>query len=373
MSPILSHNELHRYVRHLSLPGFGLKAQERLKAARVLVVGAGGLGCPLLQYLAAAGIGTIGIIDDDIVSESNLQRQVLFGVEDIGKRKADVATQQVNNLNPFIFVHTYIERLSSANALQLFAGYDIIADCTDNFPTRYLVNDAAVFSGKPYVYGSIFRYEGQVAVFNKEVNRIKGPNYRDLYPSPPMPGEVPACEDAGVLGVLPGIIGTMQALEIIKLLAGIGNVTSGVYHMFDAVNMEMKSIHFKARPDNPISGTNPTIQSLQDYDLFCGISTYPVDIVKQISMEEFISLRDSDTVFQIIDVREAIEYEEYNIGGIHIPLSAITENVSLIRKDVPVIFHCQTGQRSQQAIAQLQSEFQFTNLLNLEGGIAGLL
>ena len=294
-------------------------------------------------------------------------------MDDIGKLKAEVAKQEVNNLNPFVVVHAYTERLNTTNALQLFAAYDIIADCSDNFPTRYLVNDAAILSGKPYVYGSIFRYEGQVAVFNQDSDGIKGPNYRDLYPSPPLPGEVPACEDAGVLGVLPGIIGTMQALEIIKLLAKIGtSIKGGVYHMFDAVNMKMKSMRFNARPDNPLTGTNPMIQSLQDYDLFCGLTTTSDTAIKQITQQEFINLRHSNSDYQLIDVREAIEYQQFNIGGIHIPLSAITENISLIRKDVPVIIHCQTGQRSMQAIAQLQSAFQFTNLLNLEDGIVGL-
>jgi adenylyltransferase/sulfurtransferase len=228
------------------------------------------------------------------------------------------------------------------------------------------------FPVSPMFMASIFRYEGTGSCFQPGFKWHKRSQLSRHLSEPSTAGEVPACEDAGVLGVLPGIIGTMQALEIIKLVAKIGDSKTGVYHMFDAVNMEMKSMRFSARADNPLTGTNPSIQSLQDYDLFCGLTTSADNQVKQITQQEFVNLRDSNSDYQLIDVREAIEYQQFNIGGVHIPLSAITENVSLIRKDIPVIIHCQTGQRSMQAIMQLQSEFQFTNLLNLEGGIVGL-
>jgi adenylyltransferase/sulfurtransferase len=370
---MVSASEFSRYSRHLSLPGFGIEGQEKLKAARVLVVGAGGLGCPLLQYLAAAGIGTIGIIDHDIVSLSNLQRQVLFSVRDIGKKKVEVAREKLHDLNPIVIINAYPVELDSGNALSLFGEYDIIADCSDNFPTRYLVNDAAVLSGKPYVYGSVFRFEGQVAVFNyMEQNGHRSANYRDLYPQPPLPGEVPNCEQAGVLGVSTGIIGTMQALMIIKLLTGMDSADKNVYHMFDAVTMEFKSMHFHPRRDNPLTGDNPSIFGLQDYELFCGLKQLRDNEVKHITGRELLRLRESNTAFQLIDVREKSEYEQFNIGGTHIPLATIADNISLIRKDIPVIIHCHSGQRSIEAIERLQSEFKFNNLLNLAGGIAGL-
>ncbi|HSB94464.1 MAG TPA: ThiF family adenylyltransferase [Flavitalea sp.] len=370
---MVSASEFARYSRHLALPGFGIEGQEKLKAARVLVVGAGGLGCPLLQYLAAAGIGTIGIIDHDIVSLSNLQRQVLFSVQDIGKKKAEVAREKLHDLNPIVIINAYPEKLASRNALSLFAQYDVIADCSDNFPTRYLVNDAAVLSGKPYVYGSVFRFEGQVAVFNQVLeNSRRSGNYRDLYPQPPLPGEVPNCEDAGVLGASTGIIGTLQALMIIKLLAGISHAEPNTYHLFDAVRMEMKSMRFKSREDNPLTGIKPSIQTLQDYELFCGIKSAQGLEVKQITGRELLQLRESNTAFQLIDVREQAEYDQFNIGGSLVPLSTLTDHIALIRKDIPVIIYCQSGQRSMQAVARLQSEYQFHNLLNLSGGIAGL-
>jgi len=361
---MLSASEHDRYSRHLSLPGFGPEGQEKLRSARVLVIGAGGLGCPLLQYLAAAGVGHIGIVDHDHVSLSNLQRQVLFTVNDIGKGKAEVAKQKLLQLNPEIAIEVYPFRLDAGNALSLFASYDIIADCSDNFPTRYLVNDAAVLTNRPYCYGSIFRFEGQVAIFNhSETAGSRAPNYRDLYPEPPAPGEVPDCEEGGVLGVLPGIIGAMQASEIIKVLVGIANAECGLLHMFDAVSMELKSIRIKPRADNPISGNNPIITSLQDYNAFCGMM--PATPIREISLEEFDTLKNSAKEYQLIDVREKHEYEAFNLGGLHIPLASIPENISLIRRDIPVIIHCQSGKRSRQAIDKLQTEYGFTNLVNL--------
>jgi sulfur-carrier protein adenylyltransferase/sulfurtransferase len=370
---MVSATEFARYSRHLSLPGFGIEGQEKLKAARVLVVGAGGLGCPLLQYLAAAGIGTIGIIDHDIVSLSNLQRQVLFSVQDIGKQKAEVAREKLHDLNPIVIINAYPQKLDAGNALSLFAQYDVIADCSDNFPTRYLINDAAVLSGKPYVYGSVFRFEGHAAVFNQEIeDGNRSANYRDLYPQPPLPGEVPNCEQAGVLGVLTGIIGTTQALMIIKLLVGMESTGQNNYIMFDALTMELKTIKFHPRSDNPLTGENRSIHSLQDYEIFCGLKPATGNFIKQISGRELLRLRESNTEFQLIDVREPQEYQQFNIGGTLIPLSTITDNISLIRTDIPVILHCHSGQRSMEAIERLQSKYTFSNLMNLTGGIAGL-
>lgn len=365
---MLSENERSRYSRHLVLPGFGSGAQEKLKAARVLVIGAGGLGCPVLQYLAAAGIGTIGIIDPDKVSLSNLQRQVLFGVGDIEAAKAEVAARKLRDLNPEISVDVYAHRLTASNAIGLFRQYELVIDCTDNFPTRYLVNDAAVLCGRPYVYGSVFRFEGQVAVFNQDLGVDgRGPNYRDLYPSPPSPGEVPGCEVGGVLGVLTGIIGSFQALQAIQLLTSPAAVIPGDLHLFDSSTLRLKTIHFERTESNPLTGKHPTITTLQDYESFCGVKE--LDELPTINSADFQKMRLSCESYQLIDVREPHEYALHHVGGLNLPLSSITENLSLIRTDIPVIVHCQSGRRARQAITLLEREFGFTNLKLADFGI----
>ena len=266
-----SDQELNRYSRHLSLSEFSLEGQRKLKAAKVLVVGAGGLGAPLLLYLAAAGVGTIGIVDNDIVEESNLQRQVLYGIDDLGKAKVDAASARLKNLNPHINIITYKEEITADNALNIIANYDVVADGTDNFPTRYLVNDACVLLDKCLVFASIHKFQGQVAVFHyldKDGNR--GPNYRDMYPNPPAPGSVPSCAEGGVLGVLPGIIGSMQANELIKVISGIGEPLSGKLFMYDALNSQSRILRISKDAENPLTGANPTQKSLINYQKFCG-------------------------------------------------------------------------------------------------------
>jgi sulfur-carrier protein adenylyltransferase/sulfurtransferase len=363
----LSNEELRRYNRHIILPKFGLAGQEKLKTSKVLVVGSGGLGSPLLLYLAAAGVGTIGIVDFDVVDETNLQRQVLFGITDVGKSKAEIAAKKIQFLNPHVHVKIYTEKISSANALYIISGYDIVADGTDNFPTRYLVNDACVLSGKPYVYGSVFQFEGQLSLFNyKNEKGEPGPNYRDLYPTPPPPESIPDCASGGVLGVLPGIIGSMQALEVIKAITGIGENLSGKFLVFDALTASSKIFSIKRNADNPLNGEHPTITSLIDYDEFCGISSTDI---KEISVEEFEKLKISGSDFQLIDVREPAEYEVDNMDGDLVPLKTLEQNVNKISRNKQVIIHCESGARSRQAILLLQKNFGFSNLYNLTGGL----
>ena len=364
--------ELERYNRHIILPQFGLQGQQKLKAAKVLIVGSGGLGSPLVLYLAAAGVGTIGIIDFDTVSESNLQRQVLFGTGDLGKSKAQTATEKIKAINPNVNVITYNEKMTSVNALEIIEAFDVIADGTDNFPTRYLVNDACVLSGKAYVYGSVFQFEGQVAVFNyKNADGSFGPNYRDLFPSPPPPELIPDCASGGVLGVLPGIIGSMQALEIIKLVTGIGESLSGKFLVFDALGFSTKTFLVKPNPNNPLNGTNPSLKALIDYEEFC--NTKPIQNIKEITVQQFLELKSKGEEIQLIDVREPLEYEAFNLEGKLIPLKNILEHVSEIEHGKKVIIHCQSGVRSKTAINLLQQQFNFDNLYNLTGGIEAVL
>ena len=363
-----SPEELNRYNRHIILPQFGLEGQRKLKTSKVLVVGSGGLGSPLLLYLAAAGIGNIGIVDFDIVDESNLQRQVLYEVEDIGKSKAEAAAQRIRNLNPQTNVGAHNEKLTSSNALGIIKDYDIIADGTDNFPTRYLINDACVLAGKPYVYGSVFQFEGQLSLFNyKNVKGETGPNYRDLYPLPPPFELIPDCASGGVLGVLPGIIGTMQALEIIKVLTGIGENLSGKFLVFDALSLSWKSFSIKHNENNPLNGTNPSITALIDYEAFCNINTE--QNIKELTVEKFHSMQLAGENFQLIDVRQPGEYALDNLGGELIPLQTVLENHNRISKEKIVIVHCQVGSRSRQAINLLENNFGFENLYNLKGGL----
>lgn len=364
-----SKEELARYNRHIIIPEFGLAAQQKLKAAKVLVVGSGGLGSPVLLYLAAAGVGTIGIVDFDVVDDSNLQRQVLFGVNEIGKAKVEAARERLQALNPHIEFVLYNTQLTSQNALDIIKDYDVVADGTDNFPTRYLVNDACVLLGKPNVYASIFQFEGQVSVFNyKQTNGEFGPNYRDLYPTPPPPGLVPSCAEGGVLGVLPGIIGSLQALEVIKVVTGVGEPLVGRFYIFDALSFESRTFNISRRDDNPLNGKNPTITQLIDYEQFCGVKAVEKP-VKEITPKELYELQVKGEPFQLIDVREPYEYEIVNIGAELIPLATVAEQAGRINKDQPVIVHCKMGGRSAKAIRELEDKFGFTNLYNLKGGI----
>ncbi len=367
-----SRAELARYDRHIIIPDFGMEAQQKLKAARVLVIGSGGLGSPLLLYLAAAGVGTIGIVEFDTVDDSNLQRQVLYGQEDVGRLKADAAKARLESLNPYINIEVHHTRLTSENALELVREYDVVADGTDNFPTRYLVNDACVLAGKTNVYASIFQFEGQVSVFNYTNSKGEtGPNYRDLYPAPPPPGLVPSCAEGGVLGVLPGIIGSMQASEVIKVVTGTGEPLSGRLFIFDALQFETRIFKIRRRSDNPLNGDNPTIRQLIDYEFFCGLKEQKP--VREITVEELLNWQLSGEQFQLIDVREQAEYESANIGALLIPLSTVSDNQDRIDRDRKVVIHCKSGARSARAIRELEEKFGFNNLYNLKGGITEYL
>ncbi len=367
---IFSKEELARYNRHIIIPGFGMEAQLKLKAAKVLVIGSGGLGSPVLLYLAAAGVGTLGIVDFDTVDDSNLQRQVLFGVESIGTPKVEAAKKRLESLNPHLNINIYNTHLNSGNALDIIKDYDVVADGTDNFPTRYLVNDACLLLGKPNVYASIFQFDGQVSVFNyPDKNGVRGPNYRDLYPTPPPPGLVPSCAEGGVLGVLPGIIGSLQASEVIKVITGVGETLSGRFFTFDALQFETRTFNIKKRDDNPVTGKNPTITALIDYEQFCGMKAVEEKPMREITARELYDLQVKGEPFQLIDVREPNEYEIANLGGELIPLSSIGANVDHIARDKKVVVHCKMGGRSAKAIRELEEKYGFTNLYNLKGGI----
>ena len=368
MSNLLSSSELARYSRHLTLPGFHLEGQQKLKAAKVLVVGAGGLGAPLLSYLVAAGVGTVGLVDFDAVDESNLQRQVLFTVDDVGRPKVAAAVERLRRQNPHVELRPYETPLTASNALDIIKDYDVVADGTDNFPTRYLVNDACVLLDKVNVYASIFRFEGQVAVFN-HVNSQgeRGPNYRDLFPEPPPPGLVPSCAEGGVLGVLPGIVGSLQANEVIKVVSGVGEPLSGRLLLLDALTLESRTLTIHRDPSNPLNGTHPTQTSLIDYEKFCGAST-PPPTVKEVSVRELALRQQQQEDFQLIDVREPYEYEIANLGGTLMPLGQIDQFVDQIATDRPVIVHCRSGARSKKAVRLLE-QHGFDNLYSLTGGI----
>jgi adenylyltransferase/sulfurtransferase len=356
----MTKEELQRYARHFVLPEFGREGQEKLRAAKVLVVGAGGLGSPLLLYLAAAGVGEIGIIDDDVVDLSNLQRQVLYTTEDIGKPKAEMAKIRIQALNPHIKVTAYKIRLDIDNVLDIMAPYDIIADGTDNFPTRYLVNDACVLAGKVNVYASIFRFEGQVAVFNyPNPDGSRGVNYRDLFPEPPDPDAVPNCAEGGVLGVLPGIIGSMQANEVIKVATGIGQPLAGRLFMMDTTTFDTRTLKI---PKNP----NLKIESLEALAEYCATPQYSH---LTLSAEEYMDWLSRQEQHFLLDVREVNEYEIHNMGGHLIPLGQLSQKIKEIPTDKKIVVHCKGGVRSTQAIAYLQEVGGFGDLYNLEGGI----
>lgn len=370
-----SKNEIERYSRHLILPEFGMEGQKKLKESRVLVVGAGGLGSPLLQYLAAAGVGCMGIIDGDVVDKSNLQRQVLYGEESLGKAKVLEAKKRILSINPHIEVITHQGLLDADNALEIIAKYDVVADGTDNFPTRYLVNDACVLLGKVNIYASIFRFEGQVSVFNHRDEDGKiGPNYRDLFPTPPPPGMVPSCAEGGVLGVLPGIIGSIQALETIKVLTGVGTPLSGRLFLIDTLSFKTRTLKVFRDPQNPLNGKNPSQKGLINYEQFCGVPDPGKKLtinsnMKTKNVQELKQMMDEGADFQLIDIREQNEFDFVNIKGELMPMSEIDAHVGKISRDKPVIVHCRSGKRSADVIHKLENEHGFDNLYNLEGGI----
>ena len=358
-------SEIQQYARHFNLPDFTMASQQQLKDARVLVVGGGGLGSPVLLYLAAAGVGHIGIIDADQVDISNLQRQILYGHSDIGQSKVQQAKKRLEDLNPYIEIEIYEEMLTTDNAIQLISRYDVVADGTDNFPTRYLVNDACVITGKPNVYASIYQYEGQVSVFNYTYeDGSKGPHYRDLYPDPPAPGLVPDCATGGVLGVLAGIIGTQQALEVIKIITGIGTPLAGKILLYDALSSETRTmkIHEKSRTE---------VTELINYEDFCGVhppKTDKKDNMKEITVQELQKWKEEGKDFQLVDVREAHEYEFVNIGGELIPLGDIMARADEVSEEKDVVVMCRSGQRSGAAIGALTQQGK-ENLYNLKGGV----
>lgn len=376
----LTPDELRRYSRHILLPELGMQGQQRLKESSVLLIGAGGLGSPLALYLAAAGVGRIAVVDSDVVDESNLQRQVLHGTPDVGRKKVESARERMLEINPHIEVAVHDEPFTSANAMRIATGHNAIVDGTDNFPTRYLSNDVAVLLGIPNIYGSIFRFEGQVSTFWSK----HGPCYRCLYPEPPPPGSVPSCAEGGVLGILPGVVGTLQATETIKTLTGIGQPLIGRLLLYDALAMQFRELRFARDPDCPICGQHPTITALIDYQEFCGLPaqshTFHETIREQsqqptttmalpeITVEQLAELRSSGTPHTLIDVREPHEYDLCNLGGILIPLGQIPTRYSEVPREGRVVVHCRSGARSGKAVEYLQS-LGYTNLENLAGGI----
>ena len=368
VSEELSHDEIKRYSRHLIMPEVGMSGQKKLKKASVLCVGAGGLGSPLAFYLVAAGIGRLGIVDFDVVDFSNLQRQILHTTNDVGRPKLASAQEKLEALNPNVKVETHEERLTSENAIQLFENYDIIVDGTDNFPTRYLVNDACVLTGKPNVYGSIFRFEGQASVFSTS----EGPCYRCLYPSPPPPGLVPSCAEGGVLGILPGLVGLVQATEVIKLILEKGNSLAGRLLLFDALKMSFRELKLQKDPKCPVCGENATIKELIDYEQFCGIGSegeeYPEGI-DEVTPKELKEELDQGQDLYILDVRNTVEYEISRIEGSHlIPLDQLLNRLHELDSARDIVAHCRTGVRSARAIGILQ-EAGFRKLRNLKGGV----
>jgi adenylyltransferase/sulfurtransferase len=364
----LSKEEILRYSRHLIMPEVGMDGQLKLKKAQVLLIGAGGLGAPLGLYLAAAGVGRLGIVDFDVVDFTNLQRQITFSTKDVGRKKAEAAKDRLSAMNPDIQIDTFDTRLTSENALDLFKDFDIIVDGTDNFPTRYLVNDACILLGKPNVYGSIFRFEGQVTVFGAPA----GPCYRCLYPEPPPPGLVPSCAEGGVLGVLPGIVGSLQAMETIKLILGTGESLAGRLLLFDALAMRFRELKVRQNPACPICGENRTINKLIDYEEFCGIrgeeATVVTTGIPEITPRELKTRLDRGDDLFILDVREPHEYQICNINGKLIPLGDLPKRVSELDSSREIVAHCRSGKRSADAVEFLQKAG-FKKIWNLKGGI----
>ena len=364
----LSKEEILRYSRHLIMPEVSMEGQLKLKQAKVLLIGSGGLGAPLSLYLAAAGVGRLGLVDFDKVDFTNLQRQVIFGTSSVGRSKLEAARERLADLNPQIQIDTYETRLTSENALDILRGYDIIVDGTDNFPTRYLVNDASVLLGKPNVYGSIFRFEGQVSIFGYP----EGPCYRCLYPEPPPPGLVPSCAEGGVLGVLPGIIGALQAMETLKLVLGKGQPLVGRLLQFDALAMRFREFKLRKNPQCPVCGEHPTLSRLIDYEEFCGVrgeeAPPPTVQVPEIAPRELKARLDrGDDVF-ILDVREPHEYQICNLGGYLIPLGDLPRRAHELDSSREIVAHCRSGKRSAEAVEFLRKSG-FRKIWNLKGGI----
>ncbi|HEX6643848.1 MAG TPA: molybdopterin-synthase adenylyltransferase MoeB [Gemmatimonadales bacterium] len=360
----LSHPELLRYSRHLLLPEVGVAGQERLGASRVLLLGAGGLGSPAALYLAAAGVGTIGLVDFDAVDLTNLQRQVLHGTATVGRPKLDSARERIADLNPHVRVEPHEVRLTSENAREIVRDYDVVVDGSDNFPTRYLVNDACVLERRPLVYGSIFRFDGQVSVFDAE----RGPCYRCLYPEPPPPGLVPSCAEGGVLGVLPGIIGSMQALEAIKLLLGVGDTLVGRLVLFDALRFRTRELALRKDPDCPVCGTSPTVTELIDYDAFCGMPAGPAPDT-EVGVRELAGELAGGAPPLLVDVREPHEWEIAHVGGATlIPLGELPARLAEIDPHRPIVTYCHRGVRSQRA-REILAGAGFRGVRSLAGGI----
>ncbi len=365
----LSKEEVMRYSRHLIMPEVGMDGQRKLKQAKVLCIGTGGLGAPLGLYLAAAGVGRIGLVDFDSVDLTNLQRQILFGTSDIGRPKIEAAADRLRNLNPDIQIDQFETRLTSENALDMLKNYDIVVDGTDNFPTRYLVNDACVILGKPNVYGSIFRFEGQITIFGA----LGGPCYRCLYPEPPPPGLVPSCAEGGVLGVLPGIVGAIQAAETLKLIIGKGEPLIGRLLLFDALAMRFRELKLKQNPECPVCGEHPTITKLIDYAQFCGVrgeegASPAQSSVPEIAPRELKARLDRGDDLFVLDVREPHEYQICNLGGHLIPLGELSRRVNELDSSREMVAHCRSGKRSAEAVEFLRSAG-FRKVLNLKGGI----
>ena len=369
-TPELTSADLSRYARHISLPEVGIEGQQKLKAARVLCVGAGGLGSPLVLYLAAAGIGNLGIVDFDRVDASNLQRQIIHTTNDIGRSKLDSAAEKLAALNPGVKVVKHETMLTSANALEILNDYDIVADGTDNFPTRYLVNDACVLLGKPNVYGSVFRFEGQASVFATR----DGPCYRCLYPEPPPPGTVPNCAEGGVLGILPGLVGVIQATEVIKLVLAKGDPLIGRLLLVDALAMRFRELKLKKNPECPVCGENPTVTRLIDYQQFCGLTPNSSQEktlnngIPQITVQELKQHLDAGDDIMILDVREPHEYQIANIGGTLIPQNQVPQRLAEIDRNREIVVQCRSGARSQR-IAEFLASQGYPNVKNLAGGI----
>jgi sulfur-carrier protein adenylyltransferase/sulfurtransferase len=363
----LSNEEILRYSRHLIMPEVGMEGQLILKRARVLCIGAGGLGSPLALYLCAAGVGTLGIVDFDVVDFTNLQRQIIHGTRDVGRKKLDSAADRLHEINPNVDVVKFDARLSSENALELFRQFDVIADGTDNFPTRYLVNDACVLTGKPNVYGSIFRFEGQASVFATK----QGPCYRCLYPEPPPPGVVPSCAEGGVLGILPGLVGVIQATETIKLILGSGEPLIGRLLLIDALTMRFRELKLRKNPDCPICGTRPTVTQLIDYNQFCGIRGEEQEsspTMLDITPEELKRRLDAGEDLFVLDVREPHEYQICNLGGHLIPLNDLPRRLDELDASREIVVHCKMGGRSARAVDFLRHSG-FSRVHNLAGGI----
>ncbi len=364
---VLSNDEILRYSRHLIMPEVGMDGQQKLKAAKVLCIGAGGLGSPLALYLAAAGVGTLGMVDFDVVDYTNLQRQILHSTADVGRKKLDSAADKLKAINPLLNLRTFETKLTSANALELFREFDIIADGTDNFPTRYLVNDACVLTGKPNVYGSIFRFEGQASVFATE----EGPCYRCLYPEPPPPGLVPSCAEGGVLGILPGLVGVIQATETIKLILGQGESLAGRLLLIEALGMKFRELKLRKNPDCPVCGKHRTISQLIDYEEFCGIRGQEEPAgndVPTITVEELKQKLDAKADVFVLDVREPHEYQICNLRGYLIPVGDLPKRVNELDSAREIVAHCRSGVRSAKAVNFLRRSG-FKKVYSLSGGI----